>query len=216
MSWAARVSLSFGVAIECATEKRRTTVVITEVRIKLMEDSNENERLQAFCSVTFDDAFVVRDLKIIEGTKGSFVAMPSRKLTDRCPGCGCKNHLRARFCNQCGGKLDEDRATRDADGRVKLHADIAHPINSACREVIQTAVLKAFQAEKERSKQPGYVCTYDDYDSDYDGAASYTQIVGEMSGSRGYRTNGGSRKEASSQTIGREDKRAEGFGAGIL
>src|SRR5271163_3618858 len=136
--------------------QRRTTVVITEVRIKLMEDNNE--RLQAFCSVTFDDAFVVRDLKIIEGTKGPFVAMPSRKLTDRCSHCGCKNHLRARFCNSCGSKLDEDRATRDADGRIKLHADIAHPINSACREVIQSAVLKAFTAEKERAKQPGYVC----------------------------------------------------------
>src|SRR5262245_32397191 len=143
-----------------------------------MEDGNENERLQAFCSVTFDDAYVVRDLKIIEGTKGSFVAMPSRKLTDRCPGCGCKNHLRARYCNQCGGKLDEDRATRDADGRVKLHADIAHPINSACREVIQTAVLRAFNAEKERSKQPGYVCTHDANDSAYD-PASYAQVAGE-------------------------------------
>ncbi len=165
-------------------------MVITEVRIKLMEDNNENERLQAFCSVTFDDAFVVRDLKIIEGTKGSFVAMPSRKLMDRCPGCGSKNHLRARFCNQCGSKLDEDRATRDADGRVKLHADIAHPINSACREVIQSAVLKAYHAERERSKQPGYVCTYDDYDSDYDASTSYTQCVREMGGTRGYRTHG--------------------------
>ena len=164
-------------------------MVITEVRIKLMEDNNE--RLQAFCSVTFDDAFVVRDLKIIEGTKGSFVAMPSRKLTDRCPGCGSKNHLRARFCNQCGSKLDEDRATRDADGRVKLHADIAHPINSACREVIQTAVLKAFSQEKERARQPGYVCTYDDYDSDYDSSTSLPNLIGEMSGNapvRGYRT----------------------------
>src|SRR5438093_1138986 len=94
-----------------------------------MEDNNE--RLLAFCSITFDDAFVIRDLKIIEGAKGSFVAMPSRKLTDRCPQCGCKNHLRARHCNQCGHKLDEDRATRDADGRAKLHADIAHPVNSA-------------------------------------------------------------------------------------
>src|SRR6516165_5280456 len=135
-----REFLWFEVAFEGATEKRRTAVVITEVRIKLMEDNNENERLQAFCSVTFDDAFVVRDLKIIEGTKGSFVAMPSRKLTDRCTHCGCKNHLRARHCNQCGQKLDEERATRDADGRAKLHADIAHPINSDCREVIQTAV----------------------------------------------------------------------------
>ena len=51
---------------------------ITEVRIKLMEDnSGSNERLQAFCSITFDDMFVIRDLKIIEGAKGFFVAMPS-------------------------------------------------------------------------------------------------------------------------------------------
>ena len=197
-------------------------MVITEVRIKLMEDNNENERLQAFCSVTFDDAFVVRDLKIIEGTKGSFVAMPSRKLTDRCQGCGSKNHLRARFCNACGGKLDEDRATRDSDGRVKLHADIAHPINSACREVIQSAVLKAYKAERDRSKQPGYVCTYDDFDSDFDTTAtSYTQIVSEMNvPTRGYRTQGASRgahanQTATTQTAG-QDKRAEGFGAGIL
>jgi stage V sporulation protein G len=194
-------------------------VVITEVRIKLMDDNNENERLQAFCSVTFDDAFVVRDLKIIEGTKGSFVAMPSRKLTDRCPGCGSKNHLRARFCNQCGGKLDEDRATRDADGRVKLHADIAHPINSACREVIQTAVLRAFQAEKERSKQPGYVCTYDDFDSDYD--APLSQVVSELNAvpPRGYRTpapHTHRAAHAAGQDAAREEKRSEGFGAGIL
>src|SRR5947209_16419430 len=141
---------SFDVALECDTEKRISPVVITEVRIKLMEDHNENERLQAFCSVTFDNAFVVRDLKIIEGTKGSFVAMPSRKLTDRCPGCGCKNHLRARFCNQCGGKLDEDPATRDSAGPVKLPADIAHPINSAGPQGIQSAVLKAYNDERER------------------------------------------------------------------
>jgi stage V sporulation protein G len=192
-------------------------VVITEVRIKLMEDNNENERLQAFCSVTFDDAFVVRDLKIIEGTKGSFVAMPSRKLTDRCGSCGCKNHLRARFCNQCGAKLDEDRATRDADGRVKLHADIAHPINSACREVIQSAVLKAFHAEKERSKQPGYVCTYDDFDSDYD--SSFAQVIGELNTApRGYRTHGHRGTPAGAATgpaAARPDK-ADGFSAGIL
>src|SRR3954452_7548405 len=182
--------MSFGVAFECATEKRRTTVVITEVRIKLMDDNSENERLQAFCSVTFDDAYVVRDLKIIEGSKGSFVAMPSRKLSDRCNSCGSKNHLRARFCNSCGGKLDEDRATRDADGRVKLHADIAHPINSACREIIQSAVIKAFQEEKERAKLPGYVCTYDDFDADYD--TPLGQAVGDGNGNgrpmRGYRT----------------------------
>jgi stage V sporulation protein G len=197
-------------------------VVITEVRIKLMEDNSENERLQAFCSVTFDDAFVIRDLKIIEGTKGSFVAMPSRKLTDRCNSCGCKNHLRSRFFNSCGSRLDEDRATRDADGRVKLHADIAHPINSACREVIQGAVLRAYQAERERSKQPGYVCTYDDYDSDYDGGATSFPAATSEAGhapTRGYRTHGGhGRREmphSAAATASSEKKKSE-FGAGLM
>lgn len=153
---------------------------ITEVRIKLVADNNE--RLQAFCSVTFDDAFVVRDVKIIEGGKGSFVAMPSRKLADRCNHCGYKNHLRSRFCNQCGSKLDDERATRNAAGRAKLHADIAHPINSSCRELVQGAVLKAFQEERDRAKQPGYICRYDDYDGDYD--SSFAPIVGELPSSQ--------------------------------
>ncbi len=140
---------------------------ITEVRIKLMEDdSGSNERLQAFCSITFDDMFVIRDLKIIEGAKGFFVAMPSRKLTDRCHNCRTKNHLRSRFCNQCGCRLDENRALRDADGRAKLHADIAHPINQMCREKIQAAVLASYGEELERAKMPGYVSRYDDFDSE--------------------------------------------------
>lgn len=144
-----------------------TPMMITDVRIKLMGDNNE--RLQAFCSVTFDDMFVIRDLKIIEGTKGPFVAMPSRKLTDRCPRCKSKNHLRARFCNQCGTSLDEERTSRGADGWAKIHADIAHPINVPCRKLIQNSVLKAFAKEKVLLKQPEYICRYDDYDDDSDG-----------------------------------------------
>lgn len=139
-------------------------VEITEVRIKLMDDPQE--RLQAFCSITFDTCFVIRDLKIIEGAKGSFVAMPSRKLTDRCPQCHSKNHLRSLYCNQCGARLQEDRAAKDDDGRAKLYADIAHPINSRCREMIQAHVLSAFKDEVVRSQLPGYVCTYDDYGED--------------------------------------------------
>ena len=77
---------------------------ITEVRIKLVEDFDD--RLQAFCSITFGDCFVVRDLKIIDGSNGPFVAMPSRKLTVHGPKCSCKNHLRAKFCNQCSARLD--------------------------------------------------------------------------------------------------------------
>jgi stage V sporulation protein G len=196
-------------------------VEITEVRIKLVQDNNE--RLQAFCSVTFDDAFVVRDLKIIEGTKGSFVAMPSRKLTDRCPQCGSKNHLRGRFCNQCGGRLNEDRAVRDTDGRAKLHADIAHPINSACREVIQNAVIRAYTEEKERSKQPGYVCTYDDLDGGDVEENAFSQVVGELNaGNRGYRTHGahggprGTHAPSQESSVSsRGDENSKEFGAGV-
>jgi stage V sporulation protein G len=139
-------------------------VEITEVRIKLMADPHE--RLLAFCSVTFDQCFVIRDLKIIQGTKGAFVAMPSRKLTDRCPQCNMKNHLRSTYCNQCGAQLCDDRAIQGDDGRSKLYADIAHPINSSCREMIQSRVVEAYGQEQVLAKEPGYICRYDDYDED--------------------------------------------------
>ena len=138
---------------------------ITEVRIKLMDEPGE--RLKAFCSITFDNSFVVRDLKIIEGASGPFVAMPSRKLTAHCPRCGMKNHLRAQYCNQCGSGLSADRMPQDADGRARLYADIAHPINSACREMIQDVVVREYDEELERAQEPDYVSRYDDFDLDY-------------------------------------------------
>ena len=133
---------------------------ITEVRIKLMDDSDD--RLQAFCSITLDDCFVVRDLKIIDGSSGPFVAMPSRKLAAHCPKCRCKNHLRAGFCNQCGGQLHDRSGNRGQSGRVKLYADIAHPINSQCRELIQKRVIEEYQQELLRAAEPGYVSRYDE------------------------------------------------------
>ena len=200
-------------------------MVITEVRVKLCEENNE--RLLAFCSVTLDNAFVIRDLKVIEGTRGMFVAMPSRKLTDRCTRCGCKNHLRARFCNQCGGRMDEGRAMRDADGRAKLHADIAHPIHASARELVQAAVVKTYFDEKDKAKLPGYVFMYDDYDAEYD-VESYTAIVSEMTAARkaapeGYRTDAphgqrGAHAPANQETPAPEttQNRKRDFGSGIL
>lgn len=129
---------------------------ITEVRVKLVE--NKDDRLKAFCSMTIDNCFVVRDVKIIEGTGGLFVAMPSRKMSDHCE-CGAKNYLRARYCNNCGKKLSEDRASKSNRGRLKLHADIAHPINAECRDMIQDTIVKAYDLEVENSQKPGYVPT---------------------------------------------------------
>jgi stage V sporulation protein G len=142
-------------------------VNVTEVKVKLME--HRTDRLRAFCSITIDDEFVVRDLRIIEGAKGLFVAMPSRKLTDKCPRCGGKNRLRAAYCDQCGSQLDESRAVSGPRARKKFHVDIAHPINSECRQKVQEKVVEAFEAELERSKEPGYrPLSFEDDEDDYE------------------------------------------------
>jgi stage V sporulation protein G len=189
-------------------------VEITEVRVKLMEEPGE--RLQAFCSITFDDAFVIRDLKIIEGSTGPFVAMPSRKLTAHCPQCGCKNHLRAVYCNQCGGRLKEQQAIKDDEGRAKLYADIAHPINSSCREMIQQRVIQAFEEEKERASMPDYVSSYDDYEEELVVTRPpSTTPAGEHTQVQGAEKPRGPHKAPSHQ---RESRKPAGgsFGAGIF
>lgn len=137
-------------------------VQITEVRIKLVTDLDD--RLRAFCSITIDGEFVVRDLKIIQGQKGYFVAMPSRKIMEKCPRCTGKNDVKARYCSNCGSQLPQNTHVDPQSGRSRLFADIAHPINSSCRERIESSVLAAFEDEKVRSQQPGYVCRYDDFD----------------------------------------------------
>ncbi|HHV34790.1 MAG TPA: septation regulator SpoVG [Syntrophomonadaceae bacterium] len=50
---------------------------VTEVRIRKVKQ--DGSRMKAVCSVTFDDEFVVHDIKVVEGDKGLFIAMPSRK-----------------------------------------------------------------------------------------------------------------------------------------
>lgn len=139
---------------------------ITEIRVKLTDDPRN--KLKAYASVTIDDAFVVRDLKIIDGAKGPFLAMPSRKLADHCARCRHKNHLRAAYCNQCGARLDPDRATKDERGRARLHADLAHPINAATRIELHKAVVRAYAEEVEAAQRAGSSYrpkSFDDFDA---------------------------------------------------
>lgn len=80
---------------------------ITDVRIRKVEKEG---KMKAVVSITIDEEFVVHDIKIIEGEKGLFIAMPSRKA---------------------------------ADGEYR---DIAHPINSDTRNMIQTLILEQYEA----------------------------------------------------------------------
>ena len=118
---------------------------ITGVRVKLISDAGD--RLKAVCTVTFDEQFVVRDVKVVEGTSGLFVAMPSRKVSTHCPKCGHKNTIRSRFCNDCGAKLPPPDLREEENGRSRLHRDIAHPITTPFREMLQGGVLKAYELE---------------------------------------------------------------------
>ena len=131
---------------------------ITEVKIFLKE--GQDKKLKAYATLTFDNQFVVRNVKVIEGSKGLFVAMPSRKLKESCPKCSHKNVIRSRFCNQCGVSLGEfHRSPAGPTGappgvsdeeRQSEHKDIAHPITLECREYIQKKVLEAYEAEKRK------------------------------------------------------------------
>lgn len=123
---------------------------ISEVKIFLKE--GQDKKLKAYATLTFDNCFVVRNVKVIEGTKGLFVAMPSRKVKDPCPKCGFRNAVRSKFCNQCGGTLPmtEQKPFQPGDdaARQSDHKDIAHPITAECRDYIQKKVLEAYDSER--------------------------------------------------------------------
>ncbi len=131
---------------------------ITEVKIFLKESADR--KLKAFATVTFDNVFVVRNIKIIEGSKGLFVAMPSRKMKESCPKCAFKNTVRSRFCNQCGAAIETSAppVVRVDDGsksaRQSEHRDIAHPITSEFRDYIQKKVTEGYEKEKVSPRQP--------------------------------------------------------------
>ncbi|MCM1186181.1 MAG: septation regulator SpoVG [Lachnoclostridium sp.] len=79
---------------------------ITDVRVRKI---TKEGKMKAIVSITLDDEFVVHDIKVIEGEKGLFIAMPSKKASD---------------------------------GEYR---DIAHPINSSTRELIQKIILEHYE-----------------------------------------------------------------------
>ncbi|HCW72901.1 MAG TPA: septation protein SpoVG [Clostridiaceae bacterium] len=88
---------------------------ITDVRIRKIATDG---KMKAIVSVTFDNEFVVHDIKIIEGQNGLFIAMPSRKTPD---------------------------------GEFK---DIAHPINTQTRELLQNSILEEYEKVRAEDDQP--------------------------------------------------------------
>ncbi len=124
---------------------------ITEVRV-ILKDS-QDKKLKAYATVTFDNVFVVRDIKVIEGKTGLFIAMPSRKVKHACPKCAFKNELRSKYCNQCAAPLPVEAVplhTEEVSASQAEHRDIAHPITQAFREYLQKEILDAYAQENSK------------------------------------------------------------------
>lgn len=86
---------------------------ITDVRVRKVTSQN---RMKAKVDVTIDDAIVIHDVKVIETDKGTFIAMPSKKLPN---------------------------------GEYK---DIAHPINTETREMLQKAILEKYNEAEDAAE----------------------------------------------------------------
>lgn len=123
---------------------------ITEVRVYKKDE--HDKKLRAFATITFDGCFVVRDIKIIEGSKGLFVAMPSRKIKEECSQCHNRVVIGSRFCCQCGAKMRERESNHghDPNDKQSEYRDIAHPITADFRDLIQKAILSAYEEQKHK------------------------------------------------------------------
>ena len=119
---------------------------ITEVRVSLRE--NEGKRLKAYVTVTFDNSFVVRNIKVVEGNSGLFVAMPARKAKQFCSRCGKKTDMGNHYCGHCGANMPPPAVKESAETRQSSHQDLAHPINQQFRDYLQSKVLDAYHTEK--------------------------------------------------------------------
>lgn len=83
-------------------------VTVTDVRMKVLDESEER-KIKAISSITFNDSFVIHDVKVLDSEKGLYVVMPSKKAPD---------------------------------GTFK---DIAHPLNTETRQMIQEKVLAEYE-----------------------------------------------------------------------
>jgi stage V sporulation protein G len=116
---------------------------ITEIRVFPKE--GQDKKLKAYTTVTFDNAFVVRNIKVIQGLNGLFIAMPSRKMKHLCPKCHFKNEAGSKFCNHCGVSIGPDHQQTGFSDAKAEHRDIAHPITQKFREYLQTKILEAYE-----------------------------------------------------------------------
>ena len=133
---------------------------ITDIHIDLVESRNGN--LRAFCSVVFDNALVVHEVKVLEEPTGLIVSMPTEENTRHCVKCDTKNPILAKFCNRCGIRLVLPVTDRGKKSRSELYTDVAYPLNNKLDRLIQEKVIKAYKTAlknppKKASRTDGFL-----------------------------------------------------------
>jgi len=107
-------------------------MIITNVDIILAQN---NERLLAFCTITIDDCFVIKDIRIIKGDERLVVAMPDKQRSEPCEHCKFRIRQRDRHCPRCGKQLTS---------KTIEYVDICFPINSESRSAIDNVILEKY------------------------------------------------------------------------
>ncbi len=121
---------------------------VTDVRIKILP--RKKDKVKAVATITFDNCFVVRNVKLVEGNNGLFVAMPAEEVKRACPQCNSRIPSNSRFCPRCGAHLGDTPPNYRNTTR-----DLAHPINQEMREYITQKIISAYQEKLTQGETTG-------------------------------------------------------------
>lgn len=126
----------------------RFTDLITEIQITI-PDPKRDDRVRGYLSIKFNDAYILRDLKIIEknendGSTKLLLSMPSRDNYVHCVDatCGKRTPAKGRFCMYCRCELP--RAARRDDGGEAHYYEVFNPLYSEARKLLEELLFQAF------------------------------------------------------------------------
>jgi DNA-binding cell septation regulator SpoVG len=113
-----------------------SVVKITSVKIRTPDEAHRGGIL-AFCSVTYDDEITIHDIKLMAGSKGSFIIMPQKWPKMVCQKCGQHMDIVANYCSKCGNELEKP-------GDRGKSMSIVHPVTQDARDVLQGAIVAEY------------------------------------------------------------------------
>ena len=122
---------------------------VTQVKIKSLIPTGA---VACYASIVLDEVLKIEDLRLVRHGGAFVVAMPDRKMTDRCPECGKKNAVFDLYCGRCGNPRGEARQALqhdgspllDSRGRPKTRQDLVYPLDYSLRRAITEAVVSAY------------------------------------------------------------------------